>query len=83
MENTVPSKFFNIGDKIFKEIILNDLSIKINVLKENDKYIGLRNNDIMQVKNIIKYLNETNVKLIVGKYLNCLPLYKFSLDPQF
>jgi hypothetical protein len=65
IKNRTPSVHYNITDKLFKEIILYDLGMKINIINENDKHVSLRNNFIVKVKYILKHHNENYLKLIV------------------
>lgn len=69
MENRIPSTHSNLTDTLFEKIILADLKITINVLKEKDKYIYLKNNCLAVIKCIIKS-NENEIKLIVNSFLS-------------
>lgn len=68
--NTSSSSYFNLTDRLFEKIIIQDLNFTINISNERDKYIMLKNNDIVIVKYIIMLKNEISFKLIVQKYLN-------------
>lgn len=55
--------------------------MKINIIRENDKYVSLKNNDIVKVKHIVKpYLNTSIFKLIVQRYLNYSQFYLTPLN---
>lgn len=80
IENSTSSIYFNITDKLYKAILLNDLGMKINIIKECDKYVSLKNNYIVKVKHIVQSdPDKSNIKLIVQRFLNCSPFYTTSL----
>jgi len=81
IENRTSSIYFNQSDKLYKQIVINDLAMKISIIKENDKYVSLKNNYIVKVKHIVQQdLNKSNIKLIVQRFLNCSPFYMTPLD---
>jgi len=56
--------------------------MNINIIKETDKYVSLKNNYIVKVKHIVKSLqsdpNKSNIKLIVQRFINCTSFYMTS-----
>lgn len=80
IENRSSSIHLKRTDKLYKTIVLNDLGMKINIIKECDKYVSLKNNFIVKVKHIVQSdLNKSNIKLIVQRFLNCSSFYMTSL----
>lgn len=74
MENIIPSRYYKLTDTLFEQIILHDLKITINILKEKDKFICLKDNTIVAVNHIIKN-NTDDIKLIVYKFLSVSELF--------
>jgi len=71
----IVSPYVSLADKIYEKIILQDLNITINTSKIKDKYVMLKNKNIVILKYIVKRQNESEFKIIVQKFLNCLNFY--------
>lgn len=69
------SYYLTLADKLYDKITLHDRKLSINVSKEKDKCIMLKNLNIVVVTHIIKRQNESEFKLIVKKFLNFSNFY--------
>ncbi|CAI6363897.1 unnamed protein product [Macrosiphum euphorbiae] len=77
----IVSPYVSLADKIYEKITLQDLNITINTSKIKDKYVMLKNQNIVVVRHIMKRQNEFEFKIIVQKFFNCLNFY-FSPTPS-
>ncbi|CAI6376544.1 unnamed protein product [Macrosiphum euphorbiae] len=65
-----PSPLFNINDKLFEKITLEQTNTIINVLKEKYRYIMLTNNTLVMVQHIVQPKNKPP-NLIVKQFISC------------
>lgn len=56
--NNVHLQFFNLSANLFKQIVLNKYNITIDISKEKDKFLMLKNNSFVIVQQIVQVLNE-------------------------
>lgn len=56
--NNVHSPFFDLSANLYKQIVLNKLNITIDVTKEKDKFLMLKNNNFIIVQQIVQVLNQ-------------------------
>jgi len=79
MKNRIPSKHCNLSDTIFEKIILLNLKITINVLKEKDKFFYLKNNCLVVIKCIVQS-NKNEIKLIVDSFLSVSEIFSSPIS---
>uniref|UniRef100_A0A2S2NIQ3 DUF4218 domain-containing protein n=1 Tax=Schizaphis graminum TaxID=13262 RepID=A0A2S2NIQ3_SCHGA len=63
------SPYVSLADKIYEKIILPDLNITINTSKIKDKYVMLKNKNIVVVRHIVKQQNKSDFHIIVQTFL--------------
>jgi len=79
MENRIPSKHYNLTDTLIKKIILPNLKITIDVSKEKDQFIYLKNNSLVVIKYIVKS-NDNEIKLIVNSFLSVSEIFSTPIS---
>lgn len=79
IENRIPSKYSTLTDTLFEKMILYNLKITIDVSKEKDKFICLKNNQLVIIKCIIKN-KENCIKLIVNSFLSVSELFSSPIS---
>ncbi|XP_016660140.1 uncharacterized protein LOC107883830 isoform X1 [Acyrthosiphon pisum] len=75
IKNTTSSPYFCLADRLFEKIFIKDLRVTININNKRDKYIMLKNNDIVIVNNIVQPQNKLGFKLIVQKCMDSSSLF--------
>lgn len=79
--------YFKTSDKLFQKIMLPYSDTTINILKEKDRCILLKNNILVSVQHIVQSQNKTT-KLFVKQFLHCSeftsePLSSFKVGLYF
>lgn len=78
--NNTSSPYFCLADRLYEKIFIKELKVTININNKREKYIMLKNNDIVVVNNIVKPQNELGFKLIVQKCLNSSSLFTEPIE---
>lgn len=69
-EHNIYSPFYSINDKLFKKIIFSDLLLTIDISKEKNKYLLLKDNSLVVVNKIVEKNVDHSINFLVKKFLN-------------
>lgn len=68
------------SDTLIEKIMFEDLKIVINVSQHKDKFVCLKNNDLIVICHIIKNNITNDITLSVQKFLNYTPFFISPID---
>jgi len=70
IEHHLYSPFYCINDKLFEKIVFNYSRLTIDISKEKNKYLLLKDNSLVVVNKIVEKNLGHNINLLVKKFLN-------------
>jgi len=69
-EHYIYSPFYCIKDKLFEKIIFNYSRLTIDISKEKNKYLFLKDNSLVVVNKIVEQNLDHDINLVVKKFLS-------------